>query len=158
MGSVASNAFGAQKLSILVAKSQTILAPVASLFTILFHSALCESPNLQKCKFLQVFSLQWQPSSWLFSRNRSIFFSHSSVKISSWLVWLGFCFSPQFLAHRRLGETAGLDSDPCTCSWDKPKQGYLSCVYTQTLVPGRQLSQCGQWTVLVPNLRIIHFY
>lgn len=92
-----------------------------------------------------------------FSRTetQAIFLSHSSIKSSSCLVWFGFCFSPQFLVHRRLKKTAGLDTDPCTCSWDKPKQGYFSRVYTQTLVSGRQLSQCGQWTVLVLNLKII---
>lgn len=50
-----------------------------------------------------------------------------SISLSGWLVWFGFCFSARFLARRRLRETAGLVGDPCTCSWEKPKQGYLSC-------------------------------
>lgn len=76
---------------------------------------------------------------------------------------LGFASVHSFPRGRNLRETAGLDSDPCTCSCENPMQGYLGCVYMQILVSSRQLSHRGQWTVQqicisIPNILFCHIY
>lgn len=133
MGSLGPNTV----VPLLVTKSQARSSSAASLQNVLsFQPASCVSPGLWKV----IFWSQIVRSLWSFP--------------GAWLVWFGFCVQP---AYRHLRETAGLHCDPCTCSWEQPRQGCLSCVYMQPSGSGRQLSQCGQQTVLVFHLKI-HFF
>lgn len=105
-------------------------------------------------------------SSWTQLKHRSNSFPYFILlqqKTHSALFGLGFASVHSFLRGRNLRETAGLDSDPCTCSCENPMQGYLGCVYMQILVSSRQLSHSGQWTVQqicisIPNILFCHIY
>lgn len=89
-------------------------------------------------------------SSWTQLKHHSNSFPYFILlqqKTHSALFGLGFASVHSFPCGQNLRETAGLDSDPCTCSCEKPMQGYLGCVYMQILISSRQLSHHGQWTV-----------